>query len=260
MTNLFARNERLLWRTRFSTTEMPSQFLTQYNTIKSWQFSLFSLKLSLQSIHVHVVHWNGGRAVCRLRGMQSADCARFPDCMEHIRWLLHCACVRACNWGCLVLDSQRTKTPKLKPYGQNTMLLGKHYYYVWASARLQCKLSFLHTNCMHTTLDKGARQQHRSGNLILKTNKINKRTHARTRDTWHVTHAHTHTHKIAQTFVCRSTSDVVYVRSKTCCMSLSGHGPDHFYWQDWLHFTICLLLFGFLFLFYFNIFFIFLSK
>ena len=55
MTSLFARNERLLWRTRFSTTEMPSQFLTQYNTIKSWQFSLFSLKLSLQSTHVHVV-------------------------------------------------------------------------------------------------------------------------------------------------------------------------------------------------------------
>ena len=53
MTSLFARNERLLWRTRFSTTEMPSQFLTQYNTIKSWQFSLFSLKLSLQSTHVH---------------------------------------------------------------------------------------------------------------------------------------------------------------------------------------------------------------
>ena len=78
MTSLFARNERLLWRTRFSTTEMPSQFLTQYNTIKSWQFSLFSLKLSLQS------------AVCRLHGMQSADCtvqsadcARFPDCTEH---------------------------------------------------------------------------------------------------------------------------------------------------------------------------------
>ena len=67
MTSLFARNERLLWRTRFSTTEMPSQFLTQYNTMKSWQFSLFSLKLSLQSTHVHVVHWNGGRAVCRLR-------------------------------------------------------------------------------------------------------------------------------------------------------------------------------------------------
>ena len=67
MTSLFARNERLLRRTRFSTTEMPSQFLTQYNTIKSWQFSLFSLKLSLQSTHVHVVHWNGGRAVCRLR-------------------------------------------------------------------------------------------------------------------------------------------------------------------------------------------------
>ena len=66
MTSLFARNERLLWRTRFSTTEMPSQFLTQYNTIKSWPFSLFSLKLSLQSTHVHVVHWNGGRAVCRL--------------------------------------------------------------------------------------------------------------------------------------------------------------------------------------------------
>ena len=77
MTSLFARNERLLWRTRFSTTEMPSQFLTQYNTIKSWQFSLFSLKLSLQSTHVHVVHWNGGRAVCRLREVsrlhQSAD-------------------------------------------------------------------------------------------------------------------------------------------------------------------------------------------
>ena len=44
-------------------------------------------------------HWNGPRAVCRLHGMQSADCtatvqsadctvqsadcARFPDCMEH---------------------------------------------------------------------------------------------------------------------------------------------------------------------------------
>ena len=100
MTSLFARNERLLWRTRFSTTEMLSQFLTQYNTIKSWQFSLFSLKLSLQSTHVHVVYWNGGRAVCRLHAMQSADCAptvqsadctvqsadcaRFPDCMEHI--------------------------------------------------------------------------------------------------------------------------------------------------------------------------------
>ena len=84
MTSLFARNERLLWRTRFSTTEMPSQFLTQYNTIESWQFSLFSLKLSLQSTHVHVVHWNGGRAVCRLHGMQSADCTRFPDCMEHL--------------------------------------------------------------------------------------------------------------------------------------------------------------------------------
>ena len=69
MTSLFARSERLLWRTRFSTTEMPSQFLTQYNTIKSWQFSLFSLKLSLQSTH----HCNGSRAVC----------ARFPDCMEH---------------------------------------------------------------------------------------------------------------------------------------------------------------------------------
>ena len=67
MTSLFARNERLLWRTRFSTTEMLSQFLTQYNTIKSWQFSLFSLKLSLQSTHVHVLYWNGGRAVCRLR-------------------------------------------------------------------------------------------------------------------------------------------------------------------------------------------------
>ena len=75
MTSLFARNERLLWRTRFSTTEMPSQFLTQYHTMKSWQFSLFSLKLSLQSTHVHVVHWNGGRAVCRLqtaRGFQIA--------------------------------------------------------------------------------------------------------------------------------------------------------------------------------------------
>ena len=120
-----------------------------------------------------------------------------------IRWLMHCACVRACNWGCLVLESQRTKTPNLKPYGQNIMLLGKHYYmyYVWASARVQYKLSFLHTNCMHTTVDKGARQQHRSGNLILKTNKINTRTHARTcarthahetLDTWH-THTHTHT-------------------------------------------------------------------
>ena len=80
MTSLFARNERLLWRTRFSTTEMPSQFLTQYNTIKSWQFSLFSLKLSLQSTHVHerpsrslqtawhaVCRLHGHRAVCRLR-------------------------------------------------------------------------------------------------------------------------------------------------------------------------------------------------
>ena len=71
MTSLFARNERLLWRTRFSTTEMPSQFLTQYNTIKSWQFSLFSLKLSLQSTHIHErpsrslqTAWH---AVCRLR-------------------------------------------------------------------------------------------------------------------------------------------------------------------------------------------------
>ena len=73
MTSLFARNERLLWRTRFSTTEMPSQFLTQYNTIKSWQFSLFSLKLSLQSTHVHVVHWNGGRAVCRLHGHRAVS-------------------------------------------------------------------------------------------------------------------------------------------------------------------------------------------
>ena len=106
MTSLFARNERLLWRTRFSTTEMPSQFLTQYNTIKSWQFSLFSLKLSLQSTHVHVVRvkqvnlydirakqasrYNVVHAIETVAAqsadctVQSADCARFPDCMEHI--------------------------------------------------------------------------------------------------------------------------------------------------------------------------------
>ena len=66
MTSLFAWNERLLWRTRFSTTEMPSLFLTQYNTIKSWQFSLFSLKLSFQSTRVHAPI---GTALA-----QSADC------------------------------------------------------------------------------------------------------------------------------------------------------------------------------------------
>ena len=85
MTSLFARNERLLWRTRFSTTEMPSQFLTQHNTIKSWQFSLFSLKLSLQSTHVHApIETALAQSADCTATVQSADCARFPDCMEHI--------------------------------------------------------------------------------------------------------------------------------------------------------------------------------
>ena len=59
----------------------------------------YSSKTSKQ-VQCSTRHWNGGRAVCRLHGMQSADCtatvqsadctvqsadcARFPDCMEHI--------------------------------------------------------------------------------------------------------------------------------------------------------------------------------
>ena len=67
MTSLFARNERLLWRTRFSTTEMPSQFLTQYNIIKSWQFSVF----------FEVISPKHTRACSSLKRW-------FPDCMEHM--------------------------------------------------------------------------------------------------------------------------------------------------------------------------------
>ena len=92
MTSLFARNERLLWRTRFSTTEMPSQFLTQYNTIKSWQFSLSSLKLSLQSTHVHVVP----RAVCRLREVSRLHGTYIHDC-TYFFWQARCKLSLLCH-------------------------------------------------------------------------------------------------------------------------------------------------------------------
>ena len=74
-------------------------------------------------------------------------------------------------------------------------------------------------------------------------NQQNQHTHARTHT--HHTHAtHTYTHTHARTYAhtpytrdthartqsrkysrCRSTSDVVYVTSKTCCMSGLSHGP-----------------------------------
>ena len=73
MTSLFARNERLLWRTRFSTTEMPSQCLTiqhyKIMTILSVFFEVISPK--------HTRAWTAlaQSADCMACSLQTAPCS-----------------------------------------------------------------------------------------------------------------------------------------------------------------------------------------
>ena len=102
MTSLFARNERLLWRTRFSTTEMPSQFLTQYNTKIMTILSVFfevispkhtracsSLKQWPRSLH---------GAVCRLREVSRLHGTYTPPIPQFVQLKYICSLYRCIRY------------------------------------------------------------------------------------------------------------------------------------------------------------------
>ena len=124
---------------------------------------------------------------------------------------------------------------------QSVLMLDSYVHVLCLSGVALCVLACVRVwarVCVQWSSHAFTHYRYRSGNLILKTNKINTRTHmrhthtrahARTRVRTHTIYTrHTRTHVRTQSRKysrCRSTSDVVYVTSKTCCMSGLSHGP-----------------------------------